>query len=103
MYSDSLAATNCEQSFTFLGKSPGSGKSESGSPVFWIVEDINGECHRTHLIQITVSDHGPLVASSGAKKYMDWAWLRDGIGHLRMETPVELEAHEGVWRCPGAS
>ncbi|KPJ59667.1 MAG: hypothetical protein AMJ46_09945 [Latescibacteria bacterium DG_63] len=99
----SLATTNCQQSFTFLGKSPGTGESAIGNPVFWVLEDISGECEATHLIQIAISERGPICVSSNVKKYKDWAWLKEGIGHLQTEAPIELEDHDGTWRCAGVS
>ena len=45
-----LLSTQCKQDFTFLGT------TDWEHSVFWIVEDVSGECHFSRLVQVSVQD-----------------------------------------------
>jgi len=92
------AATNCEQAFTFFGftraESP---SSEHG--IFWIGEDVGGECYGSYLIQVYVQEQGIYTSRTLLTEYGEWNWLREDIKHLSRQPFEQLVEKDGVWRC----
>lgn len=88
------AASGCSQTFTFLGCTAGD------TPTFWLVEDKDGPCGSSNLIQIFLSDGGAVKASANAAEYKGWQWLKDGLFNLKLEPALELERVGIEWRCP---
>lgn len=86
------ATTNCEQTFHFramTGYDPA---------VFWLTEDIGGECLQSRLLQLAVRDSTVMVLGSDLKEFQNWAWLEEGMTHLNRHTPVEFSGGEGRWQ-----
>jgi hypothetical protein len=90
----SLATTKCQQTFMFLAQTQSSWRD----PVIWIVEDINGACWTTNLIQVVLRGEEPFVINTSLKGYKDWGWLKEGTERMRTERFVELENDSGTWR-----
>ncbi|UCF17062.1 MAG: hypothetical protein JSW59_06285 [Phycisphaerales bacterium] len=87
-----LASSNCRQSFTFLARTRGS------NPVFWIAEDIGGQCSRSHLHQIICTGSRATLTSSDLELQDDWDWLRRDLGRFMTEEPLKLVRNGRVWK-----
>jgi hypothetical protein len=91
------AATNCNQSFTFLLA------TADHNPSFWIIEDVGGEYSYSHLIQISVEDTVVTCVSISRIGYGNWKWLQENANHIISEPATELKNQNGVWSIPGLS
>ena len=91
------AASGCSQTFTFLGCTPGD------TPTFWLVEDKDGVCHVSNLIQVFISEGVGVNASASAAENKGWQWLEDGLSSLKLEPALELEHVGKEWRCPAST
>ena len=93
--SQSSATTNCIQRLGFLALTPG-----PGSVVFWISEDLSGECYISQLHQIRVTDSKVVVVSTELEIFENWATFRKGVRQLNREPPVKVRrnrANDGTW------
>ncbi len=93
----SQATTNCNQSFTFLFA------AADHSRVFWIVEDVGGECLYSRLIQVVAKDDYATTIYTRFGGYQSWKWLQDNVKHIVKEPAIQLENHDGVWITPDTS
>lgn len=95
----SECATSCKQSFTFLLA------TAESNPVFWIVEDVSGECWYSRLIQITVENtkDTAIYLPLGGHGSWNWRWLEKKMKHIVCQPAIELENQNGVWSIPGLS
>lgn len=93
----SKATTNCNQSFTFLLATADS------SPVFWIAEDVGGECWYSRLVQIAVEDTKDMAIYTplGGYESWNWKWLEEKLKGVICQPAIELESQNGVWSIPG--
>jgi hypothetical protein len=93
----SNAATNCEQSFTFLLATSGQ------EPVFWIIVDVSGECWDSRLIQIVLENtkDTAIYSSLGYPGDWNWRWLRERIKGVVCQPAIELKNQNGLWGIPG--
>jgi len=93
----SEAATNCNQSFTFLLAT-----ADSNS-VFWIAEDVGGECWDSRLIQIVLENTKDTAIYSrlGYPGSWNWRWLGERIKGVVCQPAIELRNENGMWGVPG--
>lgn len=90
-WGECFATTNCDQSFTFVGRTKGS------NPVFWIGEDVGGECFQSYLHLLAVSGSKVNVITSDLELQDDWEWLLEGMKRFDLEVPLELVKKIAAW------
>lgn len=90
------ASTNCSQTFTFLARTKGS------NPVFWIAEDLDGQCSRSRLLQVAVAGSKASLFSADLKRQKDWSWLKERVNRFMTEEALELTGRNGVWKSSRA-
>ena len=88
----SLSSTNCEQTFKLLGL------NWRASKVFWIAEDLSGECQSSRILQVILSDSGSTTIHTYLRKLHDWNWLSGG---METEEPTLFVNEGGSWVSPG--
>jgi hypothetical protein len=95
----SETASNCNQSFLFLLA------TADNNPVFWIAEDVGGECWYSHLIQIAVEDTTDTATYTALGSYKSWNWkgLEEKLKGVICQPAIELENQNGMWSLPGLS
>jgi len=84
-----FATTNCIQEFIFFGLV---------DDVFWIGENISGECTISYLHQVHINDSSTEMISSSLKEYNDWTWLKNGIGRLNLEKFIRAKKLTAGWQ-----
>ena len=84
----SLASTNCEQTFRLLGL------NWRASRVFWIAENLSGECYSSRILQVSLSDSGSTIAYSCLRQFDDWGPVDSAISRLYTEDPLIFD-HQG--------
>lgn len=88
-----FASTQCVQDFKLLAVS-----RSPFRPVFWISEDVTGECFGSYLLQVVIEHPGYDLITTPLKDLPDWSALKEGIGHLVTEPPVKVEKErDGTW------
>ncbi len=90
-------ATNCEQRFALIGRTKGA------CPTFWIAEDLSGECHQSHLLQVVLAGGRAMLVRSELELQKDWDWLRRDMGRFRTEAPIKLVRVGDTWRTKGVT
>jgi len=90
------AATNCEQTFTFLARTAGS------HPVFWIGESVSGQCSQSYLHLLALS--GPKVYGITSKLVLqkNWNWLGEAMKRFDTEQPLLLRKIGNLWKPKSA-
>jgi hypothetical protein len=76
--------TNCDQKFTFFFKL-------QYDNVFWIGEDLFGECGESNLIQIFLGNEKPLVKKMPLSQFERWEWVEPIRKAMRTEIAYTLE------------
>ena len=84
-----FATTNCIQEFFFFGLV---------DDVFWIGENISGECTVSYIHQVHSNDSSNVLVSSSLKEYNDWTWLKNGMGHLNLEKFIRAKRLTAGWQ-----
>lgn len=91
------ATTDCVQTFKLLGVSGG---RASEPCVFWVAEDLAGECHQSRLIQVVVQKTQAGLIKSTLDRYQDWGWWREAVGLLEGPKGVALKKQGSFWQDP---
>lgn len=91
-----FGTTNCNQTFSFLSLSL-SGRF-GDEPVFWIVEDVGGECQYSNILQIVPSKLRDNLIDTSLKEYKKWGWLRKGLMSVESEPYIKLSLSNGIWK-----
>jgi hypothetical protein len=99
----SHATTNCVQSFNFLFATADYVMRTHHGPIFWIVEDVGGECWYSLLIQIVVKDTIATAFYTRFRDYGSWTWLEKNSKYILYEPAKELENKNDVWSAPDMS
>ncbi len=83
--------SSCKQVFNFMGL------SEGPKPVFWITEDLSGECNTSRLLQVVMADSTPFVIYTELKESGNWDWFKKGVEYLQMKPALRLNNQDGIW------
>jgi hypothetical protein len=79
------AATLGKQIFVFIAK---------GRNCYWITEDITGEYHSSHLLQLVTTEDSAALGKFELKNFGQWAQLAETAEKFRTEQPIELTITE---------
>lgn len=83
-------SNQCEQSYRLLFK-------ERERDVFWIAENLYGECSQSNLIQVDVSRPEPHSRSTALKEFDQWRMLEQTLKQaIEHEQPTEILPRNGV-------
>ncbi len=93
------ATVNCIQEFTFLGNFSAETKNSQPYSIFFIAEDIGGECHSGKLIEIMVVDT-MVVELRKEDSFRGWVGVREILSGFRTQSGIELEEVDSTWRHP---
>ena len=89
------ATTDCEQTIDLLGVT---GTGTNGPYVFWVAEDLSGECHESRLIQVVVQKEQAGLITSSLKGYQDWGCFKEALALLEGPKRVSLKSHDSIWQ-----
>lgn len=78
--------TICTQEFSFLGV------TGSNIAVFWIIEDVGGECYHSELVQITVDEKSASEYRLSFAKYKQTDLFKKAFNELQVEPQLDLAA-----------
>ncbi len=92
--SGAFATTNCQQTFTLLGRTKGS------TPTFFIVQDLSGECQSSKLLELALLPGGIKKIEIEFNEYNSSKWFQDRFSLFRAEPFIQLERTEDVWKHP---
>jgi hypothetical protein len=96
MFSGVVQATSfCEQTLKLLGVS---GTGTVGPCIFWVAEDLSGECGESQLIQVVVQTDQAGLIKSQLGAYQDWGGLGDAVALLDGPDVVPLEKQDLFWQ-----
>ena len=84
-----FATTNCVQEFIFFGLV---------GDVFWIGENISGECITSYLHQVHINDSSNELISSSLEECNDWTWLKSGISCMNLEKSIRAKRLTAGWQ-----
>jgi hypothetical protein len=87
--------TSCEQTIKLLGVSDMPG---DGACVFWVAEDLSGECQESRLIQLVVQKDQAGLIKSPLKDFQDWGSLGEAVALLVGPETVPLEKKDLIWQ-----
>jgi hypothetical protein len=88
-FSTAFAASFCNQTFTFLGKT---------YRTFWLTEELGGDCEHSLLIQLAVNDPNVTLIKTNFKNYVDCSKFKETMAYFDVETPVELTNKNDIWK-----
>lgn len=90
----SVMSNQCEQSYRLLFK-------EADRNVFWIAENIYGECNQSNLIQVDVELPAAAARKTTLKDFDKWLILEQPLKQLiDHETPLEILPANGTLSIP---
>ncbi len=75
--------TNCDQKFTLFFKL-------AYEDIFWIGEDLYGECGQSNLIQVFLGGEKTLVKKMELAVFESWGWVEQAKKVMRTEKPILL-------------
>lgn len=81
-------SANCTQEYKFILKT-------EADNVFWVEEDIFGECSASNLIQIFTKNQ-PVIATKTEISFQQWDWTTHIKGAIRCEQAIEMNAQNGA-------
>ncbi|NQV33714.1 MAG: hypothetical protein HQ515_13560 [Phycisphaeraceae bacterium] len=95
-FSGMVQATSfCEQTLKLLGVS---GEGANGPCMFWVAEDLSGECGESRLIQVVIqTDHAGLIKSP-LKRHQDWGCVGEAVALLEGPETVPLKKQDLSWQ-----
>jgi hypothetical protein len=73
--------TNCDQKFTLFFKL-------AYEDIFWIGEDLYGECGQSSLLQVFVAGEKTLVKKMELAEFERWDWIDQARKAMRTEKPI---------------
>lgn len=86
----SVVSNQCEQSYRLLFK-------ESERNVFWVAENIYGECSQSNLIQIDAEFSGATIRKTTLKEFDKWMMLEQSLKQaIDHEMPLEVLPANGT-------
>ena len=89
------ATSSWEQTLKLLGVSDMPGE---GACVFWVAEDLSGECQESRLIQLVVQKDQAGLIKSPLKTFQDWGSLGEAVALLAGPKTVLLEKQDLTWQ-----
>ena len=89
-----LLSTNCTQTFEFMGATT----SNSNNATIWIVENVDGECYQSKLVQISIADTNCFCAESNFEGYGKTQSFRKAFKELHLLPQFELNHSDGLFR-----
>ncbi|WP_448519764.1 hypothetical protein [Rhodoflexus sp.] len=85
-----FVSNQCDQSYRLLFK-------EKERDLFWIAENIYGECSQSNLIQIDLSSLAVHTRVTPIKEFDRWGVLEQALKHsIDYELPIEIMPRNGV-------
>jgi hypothetical protein len=89
------ATSSCEQTLKLLGVT---GARFVGDCVFWVAEDLSGECHESRLIQLAVQKGQARLIKSPLKSFQGWGGLSEAVALLEGPKVVPLKKQGVYWQ-----
>lgn len=86
-----VPTTNCDQKFTFFFKM-------QHDDVFWIGEDLFGECGQSNLIQVFLRGEKPSAKKIELAQFERWEWIEHAKKAMKTEVcyPLQLNSKQEI-------
>lgn len=89
------ATSFCEQTLKLLGVS---GERGDGPCMFWVAEDLSGECGQSRLIQVVIQADRAGLIKSPLKEYQAWGCVGEAVALLEGPETVPLKKQDLSWQ-----
>lgn len=89
------ATTDCVQTLDLLGVT---GTGADGPYVFWVAEDLAGECCESRLIQVVVQKEQAGLIQSSLKGFQDWGCLKEAVALMEGPKGLSLKKEDTCWQ-----
>ena len=90
-----MLSTQCKQQFTLLGV------TNWEYSVFWIIEDVSGECHFSRLIQVSVQDSSASVIQTYFANYKETENFPQAFSAFHAQPFAQLKREGDALVVPG--